>query len=240
MRDDHAKLNDLAEAELASLRAEGITPTDADIVKLNALGWAVEHPHSRIALARGNPVHVGGAVLWPLTLRGSDWLGRVGDTLVPGWLSRVGHPNIVKGIQAYAVAYAMAHGYSEGGELDADGEDAADAVVRWASGLRCTAGALMEAVEQVLDQDSGPDLPPNPDGKPMTQGDFSAFLAATCGATPEFWERRCAASYASSVLIQVARQNAVDGKPVAGDPRILAERALGWAAEQIRERARAE
>jgi hypothetical protein len=70
----------------------------------------------------------------------------------------------------------------------------------------------------------------------MSMGDFSAFLSASCGATPDFWERRCSIGYALQVLNQIARQNAADGKPTANDPKIIAQRALGWAAEKIRNR----
>jgi hypothetical protein len=38
------------------------------------------------------------------------------------------------------------------------------------------------------------------------------------------------------VLNQIVRQNAADGKPTANDPKIIAQRALGWAAEKIRNR----
>jgi hypothetical protein len=69
----------------------------------------------------------------------------------------------------------------------------------------------------------------------MGIGDFSAFLASACGATPDFWERRCAASYCHAVLDALVRQNRADDKPSISDPRIQADRALGWAVEKIRQ-----
>jgi hypothetical protein len=104
---DHAQLNSLAEAEIAALRADGIQPTDAEIVKLNALGWAVETPHFRRTLARGCPVQVGGSTLWPLTIRAADWVDRVGEKMEPQMGYRFRRPVISSQISVYALAYAM-------------------------------------------------------------------------------------------------------------------------------------
>lgn len=224
---DESRLNDLAAAEIAALERDGIKPTAAEIVLLNSLAWSVEVPESRRSLSRGIPVPVGRINLWPLTLYASDWLERVG--------SKMGEK-----LSTFAIAYAMANGYSTDGSLDCESAEAERRVKKWAKGLRCTVAELIEAVEQVLNQDVGPELPRNEDGKTMSVGDFSAFLAATCGADPEFWERRCAQTYAFSVLATVIKQNAADGKPAANDPRITAERALGYASLKIRERAKAE
>lgn len=220
---DYGKLNDLAAAEIAALERDGIKLTPADIVQLNALGWAVETPSARLGLSRGIPVQVGGVTLWPLTLLASDWMDRIGG--------KFNEP-----MATFALAYAMAHGRNENGELNTDERNAEKAVRRWGRRLRCTAEELTEAIEQVIDQDSKHDLPPDHDGKPMEMGDFSAFLAATCGADPDFWERRCAVGYALQVLTHTIRQNAADGKPTANDPKIIAMRALGWAVEKIRNR----
>lgn len=226
MRADE-KLNDLAAAEIADLETQGITLTPAEIVQLNALGWAIETPWSRRALARGVPVPVGGVTLWPLTLYASDWMERVGSSM-DGLAS------------TYALAYAMAYGRCESGELDVDGREAESAVMRWGRRLRCTAEELTVAMEQVVEQDEGHDQPPDEAGNPMPMGDFSAFLAGTCGADPDFWERRCAVGYTLQVLYAVVKQNAADGKPTANDPRIMAERAMGWAVQKIIDSRKAE
>ena len=63
---DLAKLSGLAEAEIESLRADGIDLTPAEIIEINALSWAIESPESRRLLSRGAPVSVGGVYLWPL------------------------------------------------------------------------------------------------------------------------------------------------------------------------------
>jgi len=65
-------------------------------------------------------------------------------------------------------------------------------------------------------------------------GDFSVFLAAACGGEPDFWERRCAAGYTHAVFDCIVRQNSADGRKTLADPRLKAERALGWAIEKIK------
>lgn len=221
--DDRATLSELAAAELDALRADGITVTDDDVVHVNALAWAVETPESRRLLSRGVPVEVGGCVLWPLTLAGADWYDRVGCAL-PGNLS------------FYALGYAQAYGRSDGPELDCEGREAERRVKAWRKALRCTKAELDTAMTQLMDQERGPDMPEVPTGKPVTPGDFSAHLAAACGGTPDFWERRCSFGYAVAVLTAIAAQNQADGRPNANDPRIMAECALGLAIERIRER----
>jgi hypothetical protein len=229
MRHDHAKLNDLARAEIDALRAGGVMPTDEEIVELNALAWAVETPEARRHLSRGVPVQVGSAWLWPLTLCAADWLERVGAAMDPGLYGR-------------AIAYAMSHAYAEGHELDLEGASAEKAVKGWARRLRCTPAELIEAVEQVQAQDEDPEMPGgDPDAiaahAGMSRGDYSAFLVAATGQTPEFWERRCAQGYTFAVLQAVIRQKMAEaGAPVKDDAKIKAEIALGWAAEKARRR----
>jgi hypothetical protein len=221
---DYAKLSGLAEAELDTLRADGVDLTPADVVQINALAWEVESPESRRLLSRGVPVFVGGVTLWPLTLYAEEWKDRVAKKLPASW-------------RTVGLAYAMAHGHTDDA-LNIDGWQALKAVKRWHKKLRCKNSELHVAMHQILSQDKGGELPPdNGDGKALTIGELSSLLAATAGATPEFWERRCSVSYCFSVLSAIARQNAADGKPLAGDPRLRAERALGWAIERIRRRA---
>jgi hypothetical protein len=220
--EDHARLNELAGYEIEDLRTAGIEPTPAEIVELSALGWAVQSPSLRIALARGAPVAVGGVTLWPLTLHASDWHDRIG--------SATGHG-------AYALAYAMAHCYSRRRELDcAEVPVAWWRIIRWVWRLKCTRAALIEAIAQVVSQDEGPDMPPSKDCKAAKAGDVSSILAATLGGDPEFWERRCSWSYAMDVLSRVHAIANESGRPLASDPAIQATRALGWAVERIKAR----
>jgi len=219
---DLAKLSELAQAEIDNLRADGIDLTPAEIVEINALGWAVESPETRRLLARGVPVEIGGIYLWPMSLYAQEWFNRVGCQLSDNTL------------RAYALAYAMARGHDEGEPLAIEGRTAEKIIKRWAKTLRCTFGELNVAISQILQQDETAEQPPDENGG-MAVGDFSAFLAAACPAgSPDFWERRCAASYTYSVLDAMVRQNSADKKPSLADPRIKAERALGWAIEKIR------
>lgn len=222
---DHtATLNELARAEIDALVRDGITPTPDEVVAINALGWSIHTPETRRLLARGRPVPLGGVMLWPLTMRAVDWLQRNQirlDTVSP------------------AMGYAMAFGRSDGPEMDSEGRAAHDAVNAWFKALRVTRAEFAEAVRQVDEQDRQPAVPVDPDGKPMTLGDFSAFLSAACGADPEFWERRCSVSYCNSVLTHVVLQNWADKRPCAQDPRIIAERAMGHLIEQIRAKRKA-
>jgi hypothetical protein len=219
---DLAKLSELAQAEIESLRADGIDLTPAEIVELNALGWAVESPESRRLLARGAPVPVAGLYLWPMSLYAQEWFDRVGCHLN-------GNTR-----QAYALAYAMAHGREAGDPLAIDGREAEKTVTRWAKSLKCTFGELNVAISQVLQQDEEAEQPPSEENGGMTVGDLSAFIAASCGGDPDFWERRCASGYAYAVLDCMVRQNQAEGQKTLADPRIKADRALGFAINKIR------
>jgi hypothetical protein len=219
---DLAKLSELAQAEIESLRADGIDLTPAEIVEINALGWAVESPETRLLLARGAPVAVGGVYLWPMSLYAQEWFNRVGCNLDGNTT------------QAYSLAYAMAHGRDDGEPLAIEGRQAEKIVTRWARSLKCTFGELNVAISQVLQQEEAAEQPPSETGG-MSMGDFSAFLAASCPAgSPDFWERRCAAGYTHAVLDTICRQNTAENHKTMADPRIRADRALGWAVEKIR------
>ena len=218
---DLAKLSELAEAEIETLRADGIDLTPAEIVEINALGWAVESPETRRLLARGAPVATGGVYLWPMSWYAQDWFDRVGCHLD-------GNKR-----QTYALAYAMAHGRDAGEPLAMEGRDAEKAVKQWGKSLKCTFGELNVAISQILQQDEDAEQPPGETGG-MSMGDFSAFLAAACGGDPDFWERRCAAGYTHAVLDCIVRQNSAEGHKTMADPRIRAERALGWKIECIK------
>jgi hypothetical protein len=230
------RLNDLAAREIAALEAEGIMPTAAEVVKLNALGWAIETPTLRRELSRGVPQQLCPDVyLWPLTIQAADWHERVGEKLAPSRKAMIMHPGLSSDLPALALAYAMAHAYSEGDELDAEGDDAADKVIAWASGLKCTAEAFGACIAEVVAQQDAPDLPRSDEtGKRMTAGEFSVYLASRCGGTPEFWERRCSIGYAATLLSAVVHQSLADGKPITHDAKMAATMAMGMESDRIR------
>lgn len=219
--DSMSRLNDLARAEIDRLTVSGISLSPDEIVEINALAWSVETPETRRDLSRGRPVKCGAEWLWPPTLRSLDWLER----------NSIEVTKITP-----AIGYAMRFGRSEGSELDCEGVDAQRKVKAWYKSLRVTPKEYRVCVEQVDEFDATIGLPTDPDGKQMTIGDFSAFLAGTCGADADFWERRCSATYCASVLTMIAVQNHAAKEPCARDPRIVAEIALGRAIDRIRKR----
>jgi hypothetical protein len=222
---DAARLSDHAAARIDQLRDEGIDLTPAEIVRINALGWNVETPDTRLALSHGVPVEVGGVVLWPMTMRAYDWHRRVGCHLPTVWLREV------------ATAYAMAHAYSEGRELDRGGVAAAAAVTAWGLRLKCRMDTLIEAMAQIIQQDESEPVPPNPDGKPLGIGDISASISAQTGQTPAEVERGMAMSHALRILhyAMEAQERVEGGKSGRGAAYIRANVAMAVYLNEIRE-----
>lgn len=217
-----ADLNDKAAYEIKKLEEAGIKLTPQDIVTINHLAWQVESPPVRMFLARGNPVSVGGQLLWPLTMKAESWIDMVDYAVPDRW-------------KTFVRGFAMAHCYSDGGELDIPPENVCKAVKKWRRQLACTEDMLDEAILQVEDQEALPELPPDPEsGKPMTLGEVSAFIAATNGGDPEFWETRCSSNYSIAVLSNIVKSRMAEGGSVRDDSAIRAERAFGWALEKIR------
>ena len=223
---DSRKLSDLAKAEIEQLEAEGIRLTAADIVAINAAAWDVESPESRLLLSRGVPVAVGGVTLWPMTMHGADWFTRVGCRL-PGSL-----------LQTTALAYAMAYGREDGDALDIGPVKAALILPAWRARLRCRQAELVEAVAQMINQDAQIEEPPDKLGKSITPGELSAYLVASCGNSPAVWERQVSSGNVHAMLAAIIAPNKADDKPCASDPKIRAERALGWLCELIRRKHR--
>jgi hypothetical protein len=135
--------------------------------------------------------------------------------------------------------YALCYGRSAGQELEVYGAEAEKAVEAWYKKLKCTQREFITAVRLCDEQDSQPSQPPTGlDNKPMSIGDLSAFLVATCGGEAEFWERRCSLSYCLSALTMFIMQNRSDDRPCLHDPKIVALKALGYAVEEVKKRER--
>jgi hypothetical protein len=215
-------LSQLAEAEIDALQSEGITLTAEEIVRINELAKRVESPQTRMELSRGIPVEVGGAVLWPMTLAGSDWFQRIG--------CQIGGEKK----QTYALAYSMAYGQKT--ELPHTVKEACDVVGRWARTLRCRHGELIEAIRQVHDQWEQLDL--GEGGPKSSIGEISSMLTAMTGLAPEVWEYQCSIKYVLNMLDTITRQNSAEGKSTKHDGRIKAERALGLVVHKIRKKHR--
>lgn len=222
------RLCDYAAAELSRLAAEGIAPTPAEVVELNALCSSSGTAEERVALSRGRPVRVGGAVLWPPTLRAYAWLEAGGWTMGP-----------------YALAWAMAHAYSSEHPFDAPPEDTRAAIRAWQNTLDATPQAVAEAVACVVEADQEGDAPDDRTderkaedaAKPAPIGDLVARLVAAVGGTPELWESRVSASYARRQLDVALEQASADGRRPAEHARIRRERAIALCLARIRRRA---
>jgi len=230
------RLNDLAAREIAALEAEGIRPTAEEVVKLNALGWAIERPCARQDLSRGIPSRLcEGVYLWPLTIHASDWFDRVGERLRPSKVDAIRHPRLSVDLPMLALAYAMAHCYADGNALDVEGAEASSAVLAWASKLKCTCESFRDGIQSVIAQQDAPTIPSEGDAPSLKSGEFSVYLAAKAGGSPLFWERGCSVGYAVAVFTAILKQAAADGAPLANDPKLLATRAFGIEAARIRE-----
>lgn len=216
----YATISHLAQIELDQLADLGITPTPAEIVEMSALGWEVETSDTTQYLARGVPVRVGGAVLWPLTLAAGDWYDRKGTRY------RDTHG---------ALAYAMAHGHTEAIATATEKD-----VRQWVRKLTCTRGQLDVAISEVLAQDTEADMPPEKQDAKHSAIPLTATLLAAVGGTPEMWERQMSIGYIRRVMDAVVMQNTEQGKSSASDPRLRAQVALYYAAEKVRKRAQAE
>jgi len=223
---DAAKLSDVAAAAIDELISEGYELAPAEIVRINALGWNIETPEARLALSKGVPVAVGGIVLWPFTLRSYDWHCRVARDMPTVWHGKV------------ALAYAFAHGYSDGGELDAHGWRAVAAVTAWGIRLRCRMATLVEAMSQIIQQDEHERGVTDPDAVPMGIGDLAASIAAHTGQEVEDIERGMAMNHALKILHYTIRQQerAEGGKSRMSAEAVRATQAMGLYIKELKAR----
>ena len=212
------ELSSQAEGELAALRLAGVTVTDADIVRINALCWEIESPSHRMALARGCPVEVGGAWLWPMTLAASAWFDEYGCNYKDAEM---------------ALAYAMAHGKDD--KIEYSGERD---IKMFARRLTCRRQPLRLAMSYVIAQDEQDAIPPpkHENHETPTQGDLSAMMMATCGGDVAMWERRVSIGYVAEVLSVQAAQESAGEKGDHSPAWKRANLALAYALEAIEKR----
>jgi len=222
------KLSELASAEIEELRDQGLNPTDQDIVTINALAWEIQHLTNEILSARGEPVRIPGAVLWPLTLQASDWWSSYGE-----WFTTLDE-------QTKALGFLMAHGRRVclRSRL-ATRSVARRAVFAWGRHLPCTFAQLQIAVGSVLEQmrTNSDDTKRDEDEPDRTSnGELIAFLMSSTGLDAEYWERRVSVPFINEQVRVIVKQLQVDDKPSKDDPRIIAERNMGLALKEIKER----
>lgn len=127
-----------AEADLEELRAEGLRPTDADVVRLHELGWRCERGPETTALNAPRRAYAGNCAFYEPTVCAIAWMreheGRARDGRSADWM------------WAYALAHAR----------DPEALAAADtpakirsAVEGWAAGLDATEAEVMRAADYV-------------------------------------------------------------------------------------------
>ena len=226
------QLNDRASAELESLTDAGIVPTWAEVVEINHLAWLTQHPSCDMSSARGDPIRVAGAVLWPFTLQaGSEW-DRIAE-----WFAGVDD-------NAKALGYLMAHGRRACLRVRlASRAPARRAVFHWANRLPCTQGELNIATAAILEQMQGVEneVPKRADQADDEESDTTnielvAYLVQNTGLDADYWERKVCISYINEQIRTIVKQGMADDKPQKDDPRIIAERNLAYAIMKIEER----
>lgn len=222
----HWRLCDLASAEIESLAGEGITCTPEEVLRIQWLAQQAETPAARLALSRGTPAHVGGAVLWPLTMAAE------------AWMQEALQQTCNKRERFFVIAFAMAHARTQTA-LDAiPPAGAGKHASKWAKRLQCREDELACAVNIVMEQDdNGPvvDDPKKRDSQ-TSGGDIVAHLVATAGGSPDMWEQQVAIGYIRQQMAAcVAQQSAESGIDATVTNRIISTRNLGLAVEEIRQ-----
>jgi hypothetical protein len=222
------KLSDLAKAELEELKDAGIQATPEEVVTINYLAAMVESPTARRELSRGRPVILtGGVALWPRTISGALWWEWFDSESAGG-----------DRLKTLAMAYSMAHGRDIPTECY-DIKIATDTVRVWSRQLRVTPAELDCAISEMLEQeDDGVEQPPtdSDEDTSTTLQELAAVMVATAGGSPEMWERQVSIRYVCDMLTTITAQNQVENRPSDADPKIRAEKALGYAIMRVRDR----
>jgi len=236
------KLCKTAAQEIAELRRDWlIEPTIEEIMWLDKLGRAVEHPTAGERLAQmDRPVKVGNVYLWPFTAGSSAWWQEYG---LP-WFDKTRGS-----IRYYALAFCLAHGRGLQTPIVTakgfvkhvisdllsvperrtladliDFQEAKAAVKHWSRRLTCGHKELNAAIEEVLP----PVFVPEEEKKTpeeraeeeteLPQGiDWHTIvneLASITGTDPEYWLWRTSKdACAQSYMKAVAHDAAMAGSP---------------------------
>lgn len=225
----HHRLSDLAADRIDALLAEGVNPTPAEVVMLNALAWEIESPRHRATLARGVPSFAGRVALWPLTLAAEAW-----------WSEAVKSAKS-SAEQMMLLGYAMAHARQQDALDGTPHYEAVKRAEKWCKALRVRANELSVAIDEVLAQDEDVPHIKGPKDKErygLTPAQLVAILAAATGIKPDVWEREVAVSYLREQLRAVAAQQAADnGGSLKDSDMIAATRQFALYVETIRSRA---
>jgi hypothetical protein len=230
------ELSDRARAELETLRDSGIEPTWTEVIQIHSLVELIKSPSNERLNARGNPVRIPGAILWPFTEQAGDW-----------WNQNVDWFDGLKD-KTRALGYLMAHGRRACLRARLASQPVARrAVSVWARRLPCRHDELLLAVGEVLESMQGveDEIPESAksdsiktadDSDTLTNAEAVAFLVANTGLEAEYWERKVCIPYFSEQIQTIVRQGRCDDTPAKDDPRIIAERNLGYVLMKIEER----
>ena len=138
----------VAGGAIERLKRQGVEPDLDDIIALHELGKRLENPKGQASLCvTGNPVRVGNATLWPLSIGAERWLnGKALD-----WFDG----DSAVSLYAVAFAYAMSKTPEVLQEL-VTAKQAIEAVNDWANQCGATQDEISDAIEQLLPEEKPP------------------------------------------------------------------------------------
>ena len=224
------KLPPLAKKRLRVLRAEGVNPTDEELVWLVDLARALDEVPEDYNPA-SFAVYAGRCPLYPLTIAGRMWLFEIAAPALDGFDSLIN----------LALPFALAHGKKVDllKSLTDPGQIAA-AIDLWATGLDCTESELIAAADRIMPTDP---LAIPGESKPTKWGEVCAMLSSQVGGSPAYWMDEASFSQVEDGLKELDRISRMGVAAAGGNPgqspyedgaRIT--RALIHASKQIAER----
>jgi len=191
-------------ATLAALRADGIEPSDAEVVWLARLRWACDHPEDgSIPWIMGAAVSYAGEQFWPLHHLAEVWWMRAHKLLA-------GHET------ARLAAYLFAHVRSAVGDVSLRGittrPDIERVAVEWWDAQAIHEQQIDPLMARLMEIDGdSKQVVPDPRGtveEADTHSDGTSFVAIMSKAFPgmsaEYWMAGISASAARAMLIQQA------------------------------------
>lgn len=184
------RIPEIPKAELATLRAAGIQPTDDEIVWLASLGEKVHNPTSGPLVPSSHGLTVGPLTLYPLTIQANIWMDRIGEYL-----------GDMQGL--YAIAFAMLHAREPGafahlGSL----KTAAEAIMSFATTCPVTAEELAVTIERIQDQDEqSPEATEEDEPTPSYERTIAAVVAAT-GIPHDQWQTKTITEVSDVLLLR--------------------------------------
>ena len=193
-------------ATLAALRADGISPSDAEVVWLARLRWVCDHPEDgSIPWVSGAPVQYGGAIFWPMHRLGELWFIRA--------------HRLLEGMDKLQVAaYMFAHVNSAPGDrtllyITSDA-DVVREVSEWFDMLALHDDQIIVLTDRLRQLDGQADVETvsnGTDDAPAITDSITAGTAGLCkafpGTTPDYWMSGVSAAEARGMMESVATHN---------------------------------